>query len=140
VCVNDLLVDLHRLYCLTFDFVLPFEYVGEDERQVPFFKIGGRYANVELTRGVEFELETKSVDGAKFFNVVICVFGCFVVRLAGDIEKAVHARLDGICALVSEFERTFGKDDVFVDHAVDEVTERVDIVRMAVLSDIKHLL
>lgn len=64
---------------------------------------------------------------AKLSTVLVRVFGSFLIGGTRNIKQAINARLNGICMLVSEFERLLRISGVFVDHFTDQILNRRDV-------------
>jgi hypothetical protein len=70
--------------------------------------------------------------------VLVRILGSFLVGCTRDIEQAVNARLHGVCALVSNLERLLRIGGIFVDHFVNQVLDRRDVLRGTELAGSVH--
>lgn len=69
----------------------------------------------------------------KLRAVLIGVLCSFLVSRPCNIEQSIDTRLYGICALISKLKGLFRVGSVFVDHFVDQVLDRRDVLRSAEL-------
>lgn len=65
--------------------------------------------------------------------MLIGIFGRLFVSSARNIEQAIDTRLHGISSLIAKLKRLFCERGIFVDHFIDQVLDRRDILRCAEL-------
>jgi hypothetical protein len=63
--------------------------------------------------------------------MLVGVLCSLLVCRACNIEQTIDARLHSVCALVSKLDRLFRVCSVFVDHFVNEILDRRDVLRSA---------
>jgi hypothetical protein len=67
--------------------------------------------------------------------MLIRILGSFLVGCTRNIKQTIDTRLHGVCALVAKLERLLCISCVFIDHFIDQILNRRDILRSAELQE-----
>lgn len=72
---------------------------------------------------------------AELGAMLICILGSFLVGCTRDIKQTIDTRLHGVCALVAKLEGLLCISCVFIDHLIDQILNRRDILGSAELQE-----